>query len=109
MLSVVGWSEFYYPEDCPPHALLTALRFIEQNGIKGYEFGPGCATPDYVLLKEFFRWYGHTARGKKSKNGRPVMTSFLNCAERLFGGFEEELQIKIVMEDRSEIYNVSFC
>ncbi|KAI2791350.1 hypothetical protein POX_c04207 [Penicillium oxalicum] len=66
------------------------MEFFEQNGIKGYEFGPGCATPDYVLLKEFFRWYGHTARGKK---------------KRLFGGFEEELQIKIVMEDRSEIYN----
>jgi hypothetical protein len=71
--------------------LLTALSFVEQNGIKGYEFGSECATPDYVLLKEFFRWYSHTARGKKSKNGRPVMTSFLNYAERLFSGFEEEL------------------
>lgn len=86
-----------------------ALRFVEQNRIKDYKSGPGCATPDYKLLKEVFRWYGHTARGKKSKNGRPVIISFLNCTESLFGRFEEELQIKIVMEDRSEIYNVSFC
>jgi hypothetical protein len=61
-----------------------------------------------MLLKEFFRWYGYAARGKKSKDGRPVMTSFLNCAEGLFGGFEV-LQIEIMMEDRSEIYNVSCC
>ncbi|KAJ6171572.1 hypothetical protein N7470_000639 [Penicillium chermesinum] len=81
------------------------MVFVEQNGIKGYDSRPVCATPDYKLLKEFFRWYGHTAQGKKSKNGRPVMTSFLNCAERLFGGFEEELQINIVMEDRKEIFN----
>lgn len=69
--------------------------------------GLGCVTPDYKLLKEFLRWYSHLARGKKSKNGRPVMTSVLNCTERLFGGFEEKLQIKIVKEDRSEIFNVS--
>jgi hypothetical protein len=86
-----------------------AHSFVVQHGIKGYEIGPGCPTPDHTLLKEFIRWYSHFARGKKSKNGRPVMTSVLNCAERLFGGFEEELQIKIVMEDRSEIYNVSCC
>ncbi|CAP95306.1 Pc21g04090 [Penicillium rubens Wisconsin 54-1255] len=48
-------------------------------------------------------WMNHLARGKKSKNGRLVMTSVLNCAERLFGGFEEKLQIKIVLEDRKEI------
>jgi hypothetical protein len=71
--------------------------------------GPGCAIPDHTTIKEFLRWYSHLARGKKSKNGRPVMTSVLNCAERLFGGFEEKLQIKIVLEDRKEISSVSSC
>lgn len=37
------------------------------------------------------------------------MTSVLNCAERLFGGFEEKMQIKIVLEDRKEISSVSHC
>jgi hypothetical protein len=69
--------------------------------------GPGYITPGHTLIKEFLRWYSHYARGKKSKNGRPVMTSVLNYAERLFGGFDEQLQIKIVSEDRSEIFNVS--
>lgn len=69
--------------------------------------GPGCATPDHTLIKEFLRWYAHTARGKKSKNGRPVMTSCLNIAERLFGGFEEIMQLTIVKEDRIEVFNVS--
>ena len=31
----------------------------------------------------------------------------LNYTERLFSGFEEKLQIKVVMEDRSEIFNIS--
>ncbi|OQE73307.1 hypothetical protein PENNAL_c0089G11954 [Penicillium nalgiovense] len=79
------------------------MKFVGQYGIEGYNPGPGCAIPDHTLIKEFLRWYSHTARGKKSKNGRPVMTSVLNCAERLFGGLEEELQIKIVLEDRKEI------
>ena len=69
--------------------------------------GPGCVTPDHTLIKEFLRWYSHSARGKKAKNGRPVMTSVLNCAERLFGGFDEKLKIKIPSEDRSEVFNVS--
>lgn len=34
------------------------------------------------------------------------MSTVVNCAERLFGGFEEIMQIKIVKEDRSEIYNI---
>jgi hypothetical protein len=35
------------------------------------------------------------------------MISVLNCAERLFSGFKEKLQIKIVLEDRKEISSVS--
>lgn len=35
------------------------------------------------------------------------MTSVLNMAERLFGGFEEQLQIEIVKKDRIEAFNVS--
>ena len=35
------------------------------------------------------------------------MISVLNYAERLFSGFKENLGIKIVSEDRSEIFNVS--
>ncbi|KAJ5320664.1 hypothetical protein N7508_000947 [Penicillium antarcticum] len=65
------------------------------------------AIPDHTLIKEFLRWYSHFARRRKSKNGRPVMTSVLNCAERLFGGFEEQFQMKIVMKDRSEVFNIS--
>lgn len=80
---------------------------MEEQKIEGYKMGPGCATPDHTLIKEFLRWYAHTARGKKSKNGRPVMTSCLNIAERLFGGFEEIMQLTIVKEDRIEVFNVS--
>jgi hypothetical protein len=69
--------------------------------------GPGCATPDRTLFKEFLRWYSHGAKGKISKNGRPVMTSVLNCAERVFGGFEEIMEVKIPKEDRIEIFNGS--
>ncbi|KAJ5291551.1 hypothetical protein N7478_000802 [Penicillium angulare] len=79
--------------------------FVTIWGIGGYKEGSVCATPDHALIKEFLRWYSHTAQGKKSKNGRPVMTSVVNCAERLFGGFEEKLRITIMKEDRSEIYN----
>jgi hypothetical protein len=57
-------------------------------------------------MKEFIRWYIHKTNGRKSENGRPVMSSALNCAERLFGGFEETVGITIVEEDRSEIFNV---
>lgn len=35
------------------------------------------------------------------------MISVLNYTERLFGGFDEQLQIKIVSEDRSKIFNMS--
>ena len=35
------------------------------------------------------------------------MTSCLNIAERLFGGFEEIMQLTIVKEDRIEVFNVS--
>jgi hypothetical protein len=80
---------------------------VKQHGIEGYESRPVSAIPDHTLIKEFLRWYSHFARGRKSKNGRPVMKSVLNCAERLFGGFEEQFQIKIVIKDRSEIFNVS--
>lgn len=86
---------------------LLAVRFVEQERIEGYKMGPGCAIPDHTLIKEFLRWYSHSARGKKSENGRPVMTSVVLCAERLFGGFEEKMQIKIVLEDRKEITSVS--
>jgi hypothetical protein len=48
-----------------------------------------------MLLKEFFRWYSYTARGKKSKNGRLVMISFLNYAERLFRGFKEDVDMNM--------------
>ncbi|KAJ5471326.1 hypothetical protein N7530_008683 [Penicillium desertorum] len=60
------------------------MKFVEQYGIKGYTMGPGCAIPDHKTIKEFLRWYSH-------------------LAQRLFGGFEEKLQIKIVLEDRKEI------
>ncbi|KAJ5642826.1 hypothetical protein N7490_006826, partial [Penicillium lividum] len=86
-------------------ALNLWMKFAEEQGVEGYKMGPGCATPDHTIIKGFLRWYSHSARGIKSKNGRPVMTSVLNCAERLFGGFEEKLQIKIVMGDRTEIFN----
>ena len=59
-----------------------------------------------MILKEYFRWYICDARGRKAKNGRPVMSTVLNCAERLFGGFEETMGIVIVKEDRREIFNV---
>ncbi|KAJ5318323.1 hypothetical protein N7476_004743 [Penicillium atrosanguineum] len=81
------------------------MNFVEQQGIEGYKMGPGCVTPDHTLIKEFLHWYSHSARGKKAKNGRPVMTSVLNCAERLFGGFDEKLKIMIPSEDRSEVFN----
>ncbi|KAJ5098956.1 hypothetical protein N7532_005957 [Penicillium argentinense] len=82
------------------------MDFIEENGIDGYILGLRCATPDHTLIQEFLRWCCHLALGQKSKNGRSVMTSILNCAERLFfGWFEENMQIKIVMEDRREIFN----
>ncbi|KAJ5649257.1 uncharacterized protein N7484_002980 [Penicillium longicatenatum] len=52
------------------------------------------------------RIYIHKTNGRKNENGRPVMSSVLNCAERLFGGFEETVSITIVEDDRSEIFNV---
>lgn len=81
--------------------------FTEENGIKGYTLGSSCAAPDHTLIKEFLRWYSDSARGQKAKNGRPVMKSVLCCAERLFGGFEESMQINIALEDRKEVFNVS--
>jgi len=42
----------------------------------------------------------------ESENGLPVMLSVLNCAKRLFGGFEEIVGITIVEEDRSEIFDM---
>ncbi|KAI2792030.1 hypothetical protein POX_b02063 [Penicillium oxalicum] len=83
------------------------VDFAEENGIKGYTLGSSCAAPDHTLIKEFLRWYSYSARGQKAKqkHGRPVMKSVLSCAERLFGGFEESMQINIVLEDRKEVFN----
>lgn len=39
----------------PSNEMLTCFRFTEEQGIKGYIRGPGCATPDYILIKEFLR------------------------------------------------------
>ncbi|KAJ5648131.1 hypothetical protein N7490_004503 [Penicillium lividum] len=83
-----------------------AFIFAEKFGLEGYRLGPDCATPDHTDIKEFIRWYIHKTNGRKSENGRPVMSSVLNCAERLFGGFEETVGITIEEEDRSEIFNV---
>ncbi|KAJ5101748.1 hypothetical protein NUU61_003970 [Penicillium alfredii] len=79
--------------------------FLEQNGIRGYDNGPGSKVPDHQLIKEFLRWYIHSTRGRLSKNGRPVVKSVLSCAERFFSGLEEEMQISVGLEDRKEIFN----
>lgn len=63
--------------------------------------------PDHTLIKEFLRWYSYSARGKKSENRRPVITSVVLYTERLFSRFEEKMQIKIVLEDRKEITSIS--
>ncbi|KAJ5555941.1 hypothetical protein N7513_003583 [Penicillium frequentans] len=73
--------------------------------------GPDCKSPvlipqGHTDMKELLRWYVHKTNGRKSENGRPVMSSVLNCAERLFGGFEETVGITIVEEDRSDIFNL---
>lgn len=52
------------------------------------------ATPDYVpgpqrIFSAGMVIHIGTARCKKSKNERLVMKSFLNCVEKLPGGFEE--------------------
>ncbi|KAJ5253853.1 hypothetical protein N7524_011033 [Penicillium chrysogenum] len=60
------------------------LRGYTTERIKGYAIGPGYTILDHKTIKEFLRWYSHLARRKKSKNGRPVITSVLNYAERLF-------------------------
>ncbi|KAJ5209767.1 hypothetical protein N7449_004146, partial [Penicillium cf. viridicatum] len=52
--------------------------FVKKYGIKGYTMGPSCAILYHALIKEFLRWYSHTARGQKAKNGRLVMISVLN-------------------------------
>lgn len=84
-------------------------RFTEQYQVEGYKLGPGCAIPDHTLIKEFLRWYIHIAEGKISQNGRVVTSTVLNFAERLFGGFEENMQVTIAPEDRSEIFHVRHC
>lgn len=66
-------------------------------------------VPDYQLIKEFIRWYIHGTRGRVSDNGRPTVKTVLLCAERLFGGFEEDMQLSIPQDDRSEVYNVSLA
>lgn len=53
--------------------------------------GPSCAILCHALIKEFLRWYSHTARGQKAKNGRLVMISVLNYVEKLLSGFEEKI------------------
>lgn len=42
-----------------------------------------------------------------SKNRHPVMISVLNYVERLVGKFEEIIQLIIVQEDQSKIFNIS--
>ncbi|KAJ9481456.1 hypothetical protein VN97_g12019 [Penicillium thymicola] len=79
--------------------------FLEENGIRGYRNGADSKAPDHQLIKEFIRWYIHSTRGRLSKNGRPVMKSVVSCAERLFGGLEEKLQISVAPGDRTEIYS----
>ncbi|EED17222.1 conserved hypothetical protein [Talaromyces stipitatus ATCC 10500] len=71
----------------------------------GYKFGPGCATPNHTLIKEFLRWYIHIAKGKISKSGRVVTFMVLNFTERLFGGFKENMQVTIAPKDRSKIFH----
>lgn len=64
-------------------------------------------VPDYQLIKEFLRWYIHSTRGRLSETGRPTVKSVVLCAERFFGGLEENMRISIPQEDRSEVFNVS--
>ncbi|KAJ5139335.1 uncharacterized protein N7515_004183, partial [Penicillium bovifimosum] len=61
--------------------------------------------PSHKLIKEFVRWYIHSAQGRLSKNGRPVAKSVVSFAERFFGGLEEERQMSVALEDRKEIFN----
>lgn len=88
--------------------MLTYFRFAEEQGVEGYKMWPGCATPDHTIIKEILHRYNHSERGTKSKAGRPVMTMVHNCAKRPFSGFEEKLQTIVVMEDRIEIFKVSY-
>ncbi|KAJ6021418.1 hypothetical protein N7540_006922 [Penicillium herquei] len=83
------------------------IKFIISYNLTKYNLRPGSATPDHITLKEFIHFYVHNTKGRLYENGRPVISSVINCAERLFGGFEEKLSITIVEEDRLEIYNIS--
>ncbi|KAJ5108262.1 hypothetical protein N7456_004937 [Penicillium angulare] len=82
-------------------------KFVMKYNLTQYELRPGSAVPDHTTLKEFIRFYIYDAKGRIYKNGRPVMSSVVNCAERLFGGFQEKISITIIEEDRQEIYNIS--
>jgi hypothetical protein len=68
--------------------------------------GSSYAALDHTLTKEFLRWYSYSARGLKAKNGLLVIKSVLYCAEIIPSGFEESMQINIMIEDRKEVFNV---
>lgn len=73
----------------------------------GYKVGKEHPVPTLDELKELFRWYIDSTKGKLDPEGRPTMKTTLIRAQQFVPGFALETGKRIPEQDATELYCVS--
>jgi hypothetical protein len=74
---------------------------------KGYKVGKEHPVPSLQELKQLFRWYIYSTKGRLDPEGRPTMKTTLIRAQEFVPGFALETGKPIAEEDAFELYRVS--
>jgi hypothetical protein len=67
----------------------------------------GVEAPNLATVKDFIRFYIATSRPRLTE--QPTVDSINTVAEWFFAGFTRVTGTETDAEERSEVYNVSFC
>ncbi|KAK9580195.1 hypothetical protein V6Z90_008222 [Aspergillus fumigatus] len=78
---------------------------VEEKGMPvGYKVGKEHPVPTLDELKELFRWYIDSTKGKLDPEGRPTMKTTLIRAQQFVPGFALETGKRIPEQDATELY-----
>ncbi|RHZ53912.1 uncharacterized protein CDV56_104401 [Aspergillus thermomutatus] len=79
---------------------------VGQKGMpKGYKVGKEHPVPTLEELKQLFRWYIDSTKGRLDPQGRPTMKTTLIRAQEFVPGFALETGKPIAQQDASELYS----